>query len=184
MCFLLSKLVVLKNPLPKLYIIFFTFQVLGISWNWESMSWDIFSQFSVFEIFKDARQALPLLAMWEMKCLKIFRLTRYLWNLQGLWFDVDSALWMLPCMNDDLANSLKKSGYLTLQQLLNLPKTALQNLIGNFPASKLTQVRNVLRDISTWFYIQGIKGSSTCQQLHIHEFDINIRDEFDIFTIL
>ncbi|CAK9312234.1 unnamed protein product [Citrullus colocynthis] len=70
----------------------------------------------------------------SITCMRLLQMV-----MQGLWFDVDSALWMLPCINDDLANSLKKSGYLTLQQLLNLPKTALQNLIGKFPASKLTQ---------------------------------------------
>lgn len=60
---------------------------------------------------------------------------------------------MLPCMNEDLASSLRKLGYLTLHQLLDLPKTTLQNLIGNVAASKLTQVWNVLHDISICFYI-------------------------------
>ncbi|KAK9021319.1 hypothetical protein V6N11_011314 [Hibiscus sabdariffa] len=59
--------------------------------------------------------------------------------MQGLWFDQDSALWMLPCMNNELAGSLSKRGITTVQQLLDLPKATLQTVIGNFPASKLYQ---------------------------------------------
>ncbi|KAH1074615.1 hypothetical protein J1N35_026943 [Gossypium stocksii] len=59
--------------------------------------------------------------------------------MQGLWFDQDSALWMLPCMNNELAGSLCKRGISTVQQLLDLPKATLQTVIGNFPASKLYQ---------------------------------------------
>ncbi|TYG41947.1 hypothetical protein ES288_D12G217100v1 [Gossypium darwinii] len=59
--------------------------------------------------------------------------------MQGLWFDQDSALWMLPCMNNELAGSLCKRGISTIQQLLDLPKATLQTVIGNFPASKLYQ---------------------------------------------
>ncbi|KAI9174879.1 hypothetical protein LWI28_024049 [Acer negundo] len=59
--------------------------------------------------------------------------------MQGLWFDQDSALWMLPCMNDDLVGSLRKRGISTVQQLLDIPKGTLQTVIGNFPASRLYQ---------------------------------------------
>ncbi|XP_038724943.1 DExH-box ATP-dependent RNA helicase DExH14 isoform X2 [Tripterygium wilfordii] len=59
--------------------------------------------------------------------------------MQGLWFDTDSSLWMLPCMNADLFELLNKQGISSVQQLLNLPKTTLQALIGDFPASRLYQ---------------------------------------------
>ena len=47
---------------------------------------------------------------------------------------------MLPSMNDDLASLLNKRGIFTVQQLLDLPKANLQNVIGNFPAPRLYQV--------------------------------------------
>lgn len=59
--------------------------------------------------------------------------------MQGMWFDQASALWMLPCMNDDLAGSLKVRGISTVQQLFDIPKATLQDAIGSFPASKLYQ---------------------------------------------
>ncbi|XP_062168571.1 DExH-box ATP-dependent RNA helicase DExH14 [Alnus glutinosa] len=59
--------------------------------------------------------------------------------MQGLWFDKDSSLWMLPSMNDDLASLLNKKGIFTVQQLLDLPKANLQTVIGTFPASRLYQ---------------------------------------------
>ncbi|EXC06423.1 hypothetical protein L484_004708 [Morus notabilis] len=59
--------------------------------------------------------------------------------MQGLWFDKDSSLWMLPCMTVELADSLSRRGISSLQQLLDLPKAALQSMIGNFPTSRLVQ---------------------------------------------
>ncbi|KAI4335915.1 hypothetical protein L6164_014511 [Bauhinia variegata] len=59
--------------------------------------------------------------------------------IQGLWFDKESALWMLPCMNSTLLSSLTGSGISTIQQLLDIPKALLQNVAGNFPASRLYQ---------------------------------------------
>jgi len=59
--------------------------------------------------------------------------------VQGLWFDKDSSLWMLPSMNDDLASLLNKRGIFTVQQLMDLPKANLQTVIGNFPAPRLYQ---------------------------------------------
>ncbi|PON70319.1 Activating signal cointegrator 1 complex subunit [Trema orientale] len=59
--------------------------------------------------------------------------------MQGLWSEKDSSLWMLPCMNVELAESLSTRGISSLQQLLNFPKSTLQTMIGNFPASRLFQ---------------------------------------------
>ncbi|KAL5077954.1 hypothetical protein RYX36_016938 [Vicia faba] len=59
--------------------------------------------------------------------------------MQGLWFDKDSSLWMLPCMNGDLVTSLSKRGIYSIQELLDIPRAALQTVTENFPASKLYQ---------------------------------------------
>uniref|UniRef100_A0A5B7ARQ6 RNA helicase n=1 Tax=Davidia involucrata TaxID=16924 RepID=A0A5B7ARQ6_DAVIN len=59
--------------------------------------------------------------------------------MQGLWFDKDSALWMLPCMTDDLVGLLSKRGISNVQQLLNLPKATLQAVVGSSTAPRLYQ---------------------------------------------
>nr|GMD32590.1 DExH-box ATP-dependent RNA helicase DExH14 [Ipomoea batatas] len=57
----------------------------------------------------------------------------------GLWFSRDSPLWMLPCMTNDLYNSLSKRGVINVQQLLDLSSANLQSIVGNSVASKLHQ---------------------------------------------
>ncbi|CAL2257901.1 unnamed protein product [Prunus armeniaca] len=59
--------------------------------------------------------------------------------VQGLLFDRDSSLWVMRCMNVELADSISKRGIFSVQQLLYLPKATLQSMIGKFPASKLYQ---------------------------------------------
>lgn len=59
--------------------------------------------------------------------------------MQGLWFDKDSALKMLPCMSEDLISTLGRRGISKVQQLLDLPRATLQNLLGSFPVSSLYQ---------------------------------------------
>lgn len=70
----------------------------------------------------------------SLKCMNLLQMV-----MQGLWFDKDSSLWMLPSMNDDLASLLNKKEIFTVHQLLDLPKATLQAVVGNFPASKLYQ---------------------------------------------
>ncbi|CAL2262503.1 unnamed protein product [Prunus armeniaca] len=75
---------------------------------------------------------------------------RFIWpeeGLDGLWFDGDSSLWMMPCMNVELANSLSKRGIFSIQQLF--PKATLQTMIENFPASKMYQVQTS-KIVDTW----------------------------------
>jgi len=74
---------------------------------------------------------------------------------QGLWFDKDSSLWMLPCMNEDLQQSLRKRGISTVQQLLDLPGATLQAMIGNFPASRFYQVSNHLDVCATFLCMEN-----------------------------
>ncbi|KAJ8451475.1 hypothetical protein Cgig2_017866 [Carnegiea gigantea] len=59
--------------------------------------------------------------------------------MQGLWFDKDSALKMLPCMSEDLISTLGRRGISKVLQLLDLPRATLQNLLGSFPVSSLYQ---------------------------------------------
>lgn len=50
---------------------------------------------------------------------------------------------MLPCMNTDLVSSLSERRIYSVQELLDIPRAALQTITGNFPASKLYQVRGL-----------------------------------------
>lgn len=59
--------------------------------------------------------------------------------MQGLWFDKDSALQMLPCMTEDLVITLRRQGISNVQQLFNLPRAKLQDRLRNFPVSSLYQ---------------------------------------------
>ncbi|THG01808.1 hypothetical protein TEA_006154 [Camellia sinensis var. sinensis] len=59
--------------------------------------------------------------------------------MQGLWFDKDSSLWMLPSMTDDLVGILRRKGISNVQQLLDLPKSTLPACIGNSTASRFYQ---------------------------------------------
>ncbi|KAL0421948.1 UNVERIFIED_CONTAM: DExH-box ATP-dependent RNA helicase DExH14 [Sesamum latifolium] len=57
--------------------------------------------------------------------------------MQGLWFDKDSPLWMLPSMTDELVTTLSQRGVLNVQQLLDLPPTTLQALTRSSTGSRL-----------------------------------------------
>ncbi|KAL2935463.1 DExH-box ATP-dependent RNA helicase DExH14 [Bienertia sinuspersici] len=59
--------------------------------------------------------------------------------MQGLWFDSDSALQMLPCLNNNVIGTLKSQGISDVQKLLDVPRETLQNLLGSYPASSLYQ---------------------------------------------
>ncbi|XAR63795.1 DNA helicase [Bertholletia excelsa] len=74
---------------------------------------------------------------WLSSAITCMRLLQMV--VQGLWYGKDSALWMLPCMTDALMDSLIGRGISTVQQLLDLPKSALHNVIGNSAALRLCQ---------------------------------------------
>ncbi|KAJ0973942.1 hypothetical protein J5N97_015907 [Dioscorea zingiberensis] len=57
--------------------------------------------------------------------------------MQGMWYEKDSSLWMLPSMNDDCLSYLNKLGFLTLQDLLDVTDMKLQRLLQQSPASEL-----------------------------------------------
>ncbi|KAM1340459.1 hypothetical protein ACFX2H_038850 [Malus domestica] len=94
--------------------------------------------------------------------------------MQGLWFDKDSSLWMMPCMNVELADSLSKRGIFSVQQLLNLPKATLQTMIGNFPASKFFQDLQHFPRIEMKLRIQE-KDSGKSHSLNIRLVKTNYR---------
>ncbi|CAA0836045.1 U5 small nuclear ribonucleoprotein helicase [Striga hermonthica] len=57
--------------------------------------------------------------------------------MQGLWFDRDSSLWMLPCMTEDLVTTLSQRGITNVLQLLDLPPANLQGLLNSSIATRL-----------------------------------------------
>ncbi|KAL6867611.1 hypothetical protein ACP4OV_015635 [Aristida adscensionis] len=59
--------------------------------------------------------------------------------IQGLWFERDSSLWMLPSMNDDLLDHLKGRGVQSIPALLDLSHEELHKLLKPFAASELYQ---------------------------------------------
>ncbi|KAK3147995.1 hypothetical protein QOZ80_3BG0289310 [Eleusine coracana subsp. coracana] len=59
--------------------------------------------------------------------------------IQGLWFERDSSLWMLPSMNVNLLDHLKGRGVSTVPALLNLSHEELRRLLQPFSASELYQ---------------------------------------------
>ncbi|VFQ81224.1 unnamed protein product [Cuscuta campestris] len=69
-----------------------------------------------------------------LTCMHILQMV-----MQGLWFDRDSPLWMLPSMTDELCNSLAKHGVINIQQLFDLSPATLQSVAGNSVVSKLHQ---------------------------------------------
>ena len=97
----------------------------------------------------------------ELKTLLSTSIFSHLCFSQGLWFDKDSSLQMLSCMNEDLLQSLRKRGISTVQQLLDLPGATLQAMIGNFPASRFYQVSNLLDVFVTFWRMENT------QQVHL-----------------
>ncbi|TVU47944.1 hypothetical protein EJB05_07562, partial [Eragrostis curvula] len=59
--------------------------------------------------------------------------------IQGLWFERDSSLWMLPSMNGNLLDNLNGRGVSTIPALLNLSREELHRLLQPFAASELYQ---------------------------------------------
>ncbi|KAK4804036.1 hypothetical protein SAY86_003853 [Trapa natans] len=59
--------------------------------------------------------------------------------MQGLWYDKDSSLWMLPSMSTDREESLRRRGIITLPRLLGVPKETLQSIVGHSAAARLYQ---------------------------------------------
>ncbi|KAF9624190.1 hypothetical protein IFM89_008128 [Coptis chinensis] len=59
--------------------------------------------------------------------------------MQGLWFERDSSMWMLPSMTSELLNSLNNRGISDMHELLDLPKGTLHALLDKFAASQFYQ---------------------------------------------
>lgn len=70
----------------------------------------------------------------SITCMRLLQMV-----MQGLWFERDSSLWMLPCMTDDLISTLHKEGISHVLQLLDLSKATLQEVVGHLSASRLHQ---------------------------------------------
>ncbi|KAG8388729.1 hypothetical protein BUALT_Bualt02G0155600 [Buddleja alternifolia] len=72
---------------------------------------------------------------WLSSTITCMRLLQMV--MQGLWFDRDSSLWMLPCMTDDLITILSQRGISSVMQLLDLPPGTLQTLSRSSGALRL-----------------------------------------------
>lgn len=83
---------------------------------------------------------------------------------------------MLPCMNNDLITSLSKRGIYSLQELLDIPRAALQTVIGNFPASRLYQDLQNFPHVKMKLKLQERDtGGERCYILHIRLEKLNSR---------
>ncbi|KAK8934003.1 hypothetical protein KSP39_PZI015224 [Platanthera zijinensis] len=59
--------------------------------------------------------------------------------MQGLWYESDSSLRMLPSMTDDVLSLLKEHGIFSVQELLELPNSKIEMLLEKYSALKLYQ---------------------------------------------
>ncbi|GJW71212.1 DExH-box ATP-dependent RNA helicase DExH14 [Tanacetum coccineum] len=102
--------------------------------------------------------------------------------MQGMWFERDSPLWMLPCMTEDLLGSLQNGGISNIQQLLDFPRMNLQSRFGN-AASKLQQDLQHFPRIQVNLRIQGRDdGSDNIPSLSIRLEKSNRRKTSRAFT--
>ncbi|KAK4477790.1 hypothetical protein RD792_017052 [Penstemon davidsonii] len=91
--------------------------------------------------------------------------------MQGLWFDKDSPLRMLPCMTDDLITMLSQRGILNVLQLLDLPLTTLQTLTRSSISSRLHEELQHFPRIQARLRIQRKNAGDD------HKVSLNIRLE-------
>ncbi|CDP17715.1 unnamed protein product [Coffea canephora] len=96
--------------------------------------------------------------------------------MQGLWYDKDSSLWMLPCMTDDLISSLSRRGIAKIQQLLDTPSTVLQAIADNATASRLHQDLQHLPRIRVYLKVERRNSDSNSSEIS-NGFNLNIRVE-------
>ncbi|KAI3673352.1 hypothetical protein L6452_39470 [Arctium lappa] len=102
--------------------------------------------------------------------------------MQGMWFERDSPLWMLPCMTEDLVSLLQKGGISNIQQLLDLPKMTMQSRFGN-SAPRLQQDLQHFPRIQVKLKIQGRDvGSDNNPSLSIRLEKSNRRKSSRAFT--
>jgi activating signal cointegrator complex subunit 3 len=94
--------------------------------------------------------------------------------MQGLWFEKDSPLWMLPSMTETLKDSLVNRGISNVQQLLDLPKPAMHSVLGNFNTSKVHQELQLFPRVQVRLQVQRSRpGSENRQNLNIRLEKIN-----------
>lgn len=96
--------------------------------------------------------------------------------MQGLWFEKDSALQMIPNMTLDLVGTCRKKGVFSVQQLLDLPRSSLQAMVGNKDASNLYQdIQHFPRiQMNLKLQTRGDKGGNVFR-LNIRLEDVNRR---------
>lgn len=65
--------------------------------------------------------------------------------MQGLWYQKDSSLWMLPCMDDDIIGFLNRSGVYSVQDLLNFSDIKLRSLLQQLPSVLYQELQHLPR---------------------------------------
>ncbi|XP_047314247.1 DExH-box ATP-dependent RNA helicase DExH14-like [Impatiens glandulifera] len=105
---------------------------------------------------------------WLTSTLNCMRLLQMV--MQGLWFDKEhSALWMVPCMTDDIVGALRERGISGVQQLLEIPKSDLLSIVGSSTGSRLYQDLEHFPRIQVRVEFQGKKsGTSTKSSLFLN----------------
>ncbi|CAI9757575.1 unnamed protein product [Fraxinus pennsylvanica] len=85
----------------------------------------------------------------SITCMRLLQMV-----MQGLWYDRDSPLRMLPCMTDDLINLLNQKGISNVLQLLDLPLTSLQDITRSSVSSRLYEDLQHFPRIQAWLKLQ------------------------------
>nr|ADE77338.1 unknown [Picea sitchensis] len=96
--------------------------------------------------------------------------------LQGLWFEKDPSLLMLPNMNDNLIKILQQNGITQLKQLFEYPKPSLQRLL----QSILTQPKlsELLQALERFPQIQmkcNLQKTESSREQNLYLLEIKLR---------
>ncbi|CAL4929780.1 unnamed protein product [Urochloa decumbens] len=102
---------------------------------------------------------------WLSSALSCMHLLQMI--IQGLWFERDSSLWMLPSMNDDILGHLRSRGVSTVPALLDLSREELHRLLQPFSASELYQDLQHFPRVDVKLQLQNDQERSKSQNLNI-----------------
>ncbi|KAI4303767.1 hypothetical protein MLD38_039362 [Melastoma candidum] len=111
----------------------------------------------------------------SMTCMHLLQMV-----MQGLWFDKDSSLCSLPSMNVELEKALQTRGITSLQQLLDLPKSTLQSIMGESRASRFYQELQQFPRIRMKLRLQREDDSSSTIEIRLEK--MNRRSTSRAFT--
>ncbi|CAN6285195.1 unnamed protein product [Urochloa humidicola] len=102
---------------------------------------------------------------WLSSALSCMHLLQMI--IQGLWFERDSSLWMLPSMNDDILGHFRSRGVSSVPVLLDLSREELHRLLQPFSASELYQDLQHFPRVDVKLQFQNEQERSKSQNLNI-----------------